>query len=95
MAGAKNRIVLATTETDGEGRTRVLGGDDLLLEIGARAGNAVMPADANGVIRRMPYEVDGLLGFGVVGAELATAGAPFRRSRAARPGSTSTGRPGR
>ena len=39
-----------------EGRTRVLGGDDLLLEIGARAGNAVMPADANGVIRRMPYE---------------------------------------
>ena len=72
VAGAKNRIVLATTETDGEGRTRVLGGDDLLLEIGARAGNAVMPADANGVIRRMPYEVDGLLGFGVVGAELAT-----------------------
>ncbi len=71
VAGAKNRIVLATTETDGEGRTRVLGGDDLLLEIGARAGNAVMPADANGVIRRMPYEVDGLLGFGVVGAELA------------------------
>ena len=72
VAGAKNRIVLATTETDSEGRTRVLGGDDLLLEIGARAGNAVMPADANGVIRRMPYEVDGLLGFGVVGAELAT-----------------------
>src|SRR5688572_26856386 len=31
-----------------------------------------MPADANGVIRRMPYKVDGLLGFGVVGAELVT-----------------------
>jgi adenylate cyclase len=31
-----------------------------------------VPADPNGVIRRMPYEVDRLLGFGVVGAELVT-----------------------
>jgi adenylate cyclase len=70
-AKARNRIVLATTETDGRGGTRVLGGDDLLREIGARAGNAVIPADANGVIRRMPYEIDGLRAFGVVGAEIA------------------------
>jgi adenylate cyclase len=69
---ARNRIVLATTETDGRGGTRVLGGDDLLRELGARAGNAVMPADANGVIRRMPYKIDGLKGFHVVAAELAT-----------------------
>ena len=71
VARAKDRNVLATTETDGKGRTRVLGGDDLLLEIGARAGNAVIPADANGVIRQMPYEVDGLRAFGVVAAEIA------------------------
>jgi adenylate cyclase len=72
VASARNRIVLATTETDGRGGTRVLGGDDLLREIGARAGNAVTPADANGVIRRMPYEVDRLRAFPVVAAELAT-----------------------
>jgi adenylate cyclase len=84
VARAENRIVLATTETDAKGRTRVLGGDDFLLEIGARAGNAVMPADANGVIRRMPYEVDRLLGFGVVGAELVTGRPvpPFERTGA-------------
>src|SRR5918992_1625159 len=69
---ARGRIVLATTETDGSGGTRVLGGDDLLREIGARAGNAIVIADANGVIRRTPYEVDGLRAFGVVAAEVAT-----------------------
>jgi adenylate cyclase len=72
VATAPNRIVLATTETDAAGRTRVLGGDELLRDIGARAGNAVVPADANGVIRRMPYEIDRLLGFPVVAAELFT-----------------------
>jgi adenylate cyclase len=72
VAGARNRIVLATTETDGAGGTRVLGGDDLLRDIGARAGNAVVPADANGVIRRTPYEIDGLRALPVVAAELAT-----------------------
>jgi adenylate cyclase len=72
VALARDRIVLATTETDGAGGTRVLGGDDLLREIGARAGNAVVPADVNGVIRRMPYEVDGLRSFPAVAAELAT-----------------------
>ena len=72
VEGARNRIVLATTETDGKGGTRVLGGDDFLRELGARAGNAVTPADANGVIRQMPFEVDGLRAFGVVAAEIAT-----------------------
>jgi adenylate cyclase len=70
--GARGRIVLATTETDEQGRSRVLGGDEFLRDLGARAGNAVVPADANGVIRRIPYQVDGLLGFPVVAAELAT-----------------------
>src|SRR5918998_1546315 len=72
VARARGRIVLATTETDGKGGTRVLGGDDLLREIGARAGNAVIPADANGVIRQMPREVDELHSFPVAVAELAT-----------------------
>jgi adenylate cyclase len=72
VAAAPGRIVLATTETDATGGTRVLGGDDLLREIGARAGNAIVPSDANGVIRRMAYEIDRLQAFGVVAAELAT-----------------------
>ncbi len=72
VEAARDRIVLATTETDGAGGTRVLGGDDLLREIGARAGNAVVPADDNGVIRRIPYEVDGLHSFPVVAAEIDT-----------------------
>ena len=68
---ARGKIVLATTETDGFGGTRVLGGDETLHDVGARAGNSIVPADANGVIRRMPYEVDKLMSFPFVAAELA------------------------
>ena len=79
-----------------KGRTRVLGGDDLLLEIGARAGNAVVPADAGGVIRRMPYEVDGLLGVRRRRRPSWRPGAPVPAVRgAAAHGSTTTGRPAR
>jgi len=62
-------VVLATTEVDAEGRTNVFGGDEVLAEIGARAGNALLPSDAGGVIRRTPYEVDKLKTFALVVAE--------------------------
>ena len=65
-------VVLATTEVDAEGRTNVFGGDDVLEEIGARAGNALLPSEEGGVIRRMPYEVDKLKTFAVVVAERVT-----------------------
>ena len=65
-------VVLATTEVDAEGRTNVFGGDDVLDEIGARAGNALLPSEEGGVIRRMPYEVDKLKTFAVVVAERVT-----------------------
>ena len=66
------RIVLATTEVDAEGRSRVLGGEELLKEIGARSGNALLNQDEGGVQRRVPYSVGGLESFAVVAAELTT-----------------------
>jgi adenylate cyclase len=67
-----SRIVLATTEVDDQGRTRVLGGEELLAEIGARSGNAILNQDEGGVQRSFPYSFDGLEGFAVVAAEVAT-----------------------
>jgi adenylate cyclase len=72
VANAGGRIVLSTTETDSRGRTNVLGGDENLRSIRARAGNTVMPADPNGVIRRFRHDVGSLDSFAVVAAELAT-----------------------
>jgi adenylate cyclase len=71
--------VLATTEVDDRGHANVFGGDDVLQEIGARAGNAGLAGDADGVIRRFPYELEGLKSFAVVLAESAR-GRPVRRS---------------
>jgi adenylate cyclase len=66
------RIVLATTEVDSKGRSRVLGGEELLKEIGARSGNAILNQDEGGVQRSFPYAFDGLESFAVVAGELAT-----------------------
>jgi adenylate cyclase len=66
------RIALATTEVDEQGRSRVLGGEELLAEIGARSGNAILNQGEGGVLRTFPYSFDGLEGFAVVAAELAT-----------------------
>ncbi len=48
--------ILATGESDTQGRTRVLGGDEALAEIGARAAGGTFPSDAGGVIRRYSRE---------------------------------------
>lgn len=71
VAGAGN-VVLATTEVDARGRHAVLGGDETLSAIGARAGNAVMPTDPGGVVRRLAYQHDGLISFAVAAVERAT-----------------------
>jgi adenylate cyclase len=65
-------VVLATTEVDDRGRSRVFGGGGILKEIGARDANAGYVTDSGGVIRRMPYELDKLKGFGVTVAEVVT-----------------------
>jgi adenylate cyclase len=70
VAALSGKIVLAATEVDENGRTRVLGGGGILEEIGARDANANTLLD-EGVLRRMSFQIDGLKTFGVVGAEVA------------------------
>jgi adenylate cyclase len=65
------RVVLATTEVDDKGRTAIFGGDQVLRSIGARAGNALLPNDAGGTLRRTWYSVRGLKTLGIATAEAA------------------------
>jgi len=62
-------VVLATTEVDADGASNVLGGEEVLRAVDARAGNAIIRQDAGGVLRRFPLEVDGLRGLAVVAVE--------------------------
>jgi adenylate cyclase len=62
-------VVLATTEVGQGGTTNVFGGDQVLRQTGARAGSSNFVNDDDGVIRRMPYAVEGLESFAVVAAE--------------------------
>ena len=71
--------VLATTETTRDGSSNVFGGEEVLDGIGARSGNALMPADPGGFLRRMPYDVGGLKAFALVTAEQVL-GRPIDRS---------------
>jgi CHASE2 domain-containing sensor protein len=63
-------VVLATSESDGDGHTNVLGGDENLAEIGAAAGASNLPdGERGGIIRRFTPEVAGLRTLAVVVAE--------------------------
>jgi adenylate cyclase len=64
-------VVLSTTETE-HGRSRIFGGEPVVHEIDARAANTVVVPEPGGKIRKMRYEVDGLVTFGVATAEAAT-----------------------
>jgi CHASE2 domain-containing sensor protein len=55
-------VVLAATEVDNQGRTNVFGG---YLPPGAFAASANLVADPDGVLRRVPYSLDGLTTFGI------------------------------
>jgi response regulator RpfG family c-di-GMP phosphodiesterase len=52
--------VLATSETDENGHSNVLGGDANLAAIGARAAASNLPDEAGGVIRRFTYSMGGM-----------------------------------
>ena len=67
--GRAGNLVLAATEVDEQGHTKVLGGEELLRQLHAVAGNALLPTDTGGVNRRMPYEVAKLKTFSVTAAE--------------------------
>ena len=64
-------IVLATTETDGQGRTRILGGDENLAAAGAFAGAANVNAEVGAVVQRFRFSEGGLRTLGVVAARRA------------------------
>jgi adenylate cyclase len=67
--GRAKNVVLATTEVDNQGHTGIFGGDQTLRAIGAKPGNALLPNDAGGTIRRMWYDARKLKTLGVVTAE--------------------------
>jgi adenylate cyclase len=64
------KTVVATTEVTKAGKPNLFFAD-ALKQLGVRAGNANLPTDKDGIIRRLPYEVEGLKGFAVVAAEVA------------------------
>jgi adenylate cyclase len=67
--GRAGNVVLATTEVGPHGSTNVLGGDAVLRELGARAGNSAVATDPDGVIRNTQYAIGGLRTFPVAIAE--------------------------
>ena len=62
-------IVLATTEVNERGESKVLGGDDVLRSVGARAANAGVSQDGDGVIREMAHTIARLKSFPVAAVE--------------------------
>ena len=75
---AGHPVVLATTEVDPDGSTAVFGDDATRRELGAGVGNAIMPGDPGGVVRRVPYAHDGLRSFAVNTARAAQGKPPAR-----------------
>jgi adenylate cyclase len=71
ISKADGKVVLATTEVNKRGQTRILGGDAILKEIHARPGSGVLFPDPGGVERRVPYSVDKLKTLAVAAAEVA------------------------
>src|SRR3954468_23090132 len=59
-AGRAGGAVLVTAETDGHGHTNVLGGDDNLRAVHARAAAGNLSNDSNGAITSFPREVGGV-----------------------------------
>ena len=91
--GRAGNVVLGTTNVDTKGGTSILGGDALLQQIGARPGHSLVPAASDGVVRRVPYQVNGLKSLGIVAAEIAT-GAEVPRPASSQPLIDFAGKPG-
>jgi adenylate cyclase len=70
--GRMGGVVLSTTEVNPDGGTNVLGGDENLEEVDARAANGNILLDPGGVVRKMAYEIEGLVTFPIATAEAAT-----------------------
>jgi CHASE2 domain-containing sensor protein len=69
--GRARNVVLATAETDEHGHTNVLGGDENLRRLGARAGASNMPSGPGGVMQRFAPSSGGLETLAVAAARVA------------------------
>jgi CHASE2 domain-containing sensor protein len=58
--GRARNVVLATAETDEHGNSNVLGGDEHLRQLGARAGASNLPPGPGGVLQRFEPAAGGL-----------------------------------
>jgi adenylate cyclase len=72
-------VVLGTSEIARGGHTRILGGDKNVRAARALPASAQYDLDPNGVIRRIPYETDGLLTMPVVAYKRAFGQLPDRK----------------
>jgi CHASE2 domain-containing sensor protein len=64
-------VVLATAETDEHGHTNILGGDDVLAQLGAQAGASNLPPGPGGVLQRFEPESGGLQTLAMAAAHVA------------------------
>jgi adenylate cyclase len=65
---AAPRIVLATSEVGEKGTTNVLGGDNVVRDVGAHAASVNFPNDPGGIIRRLAFDESHLESMPVVAA---------------------------
>jgi CHASE2 domain-containing sensor protein len=66
--GRARNVILATAETDEHGNSNVLGGDEHLARLGARAGASNLPSGPGGVLQRFERSAGGLETLAVVAA---------------------------
>src|SRR5580765_1466759 len=69
---AAGNLVFSTTEVNDKGEGNFLGGQPGLTYARARLGNGNFDTDPGGIIRRTPYQLQGLKSFSVATAERAT-----------------------
>jgi adenylate cyclase len=69
---AAGNLVFSTTEVNDKGQGNFLGGQPGLTYARARLGNGNFDTDPGGIIRRTPYQLQGLKSFSVATAERAT-----------------------
>jgi adenylate cyclase len=67
-----NKVILADSQPDAQGHSGVFGGQRILDQIKARAGNDQIGEDPDGVRRRIPYSVGQMKTFPLVAAEVAS-----------------------
>jgi adenylate cyclase len=77
---ARGKTVMAAAVLGKGGTFATLGGNEHVRELGARAGEAILTEDSDGVVRRFAYSKEGLRSFPVVALETAS-GHPIPASR--------------